>query len=372
MRQHATAFGRGRAPRGTVLLVAVGSARCCGESMRNEPTVLVVSQENDPQFSLLNSVPHIVGHEPVAFASAASEPVVILAWSGEKSLMRDVFTMCADVRWVHSRSAGVDNLLFPELVASDVPLVNGRGVFSQSLGEFALATILYFAKDLRRMIRNQTAGVWEQFDVEEIAGQTVGIVGYGDIGRAVARHVRAMGMTVLANKRHLPQSTDPMVDRFYETGELREMLARCDYVVLALPLTAETRHLIGDAELASMKPTAVVINVGRGPVIDQAAMVRALTAKRIKGAGLDVFEQARAGGRPDVPVGQCIVVTALRGPYRRMVESRYARVPRTVSSIHPRRAARERRGQEPRILTAAPAHEASRLSASQRRRQHAT
>ena len=110
MRQHATAFGRGRAPRGTVLLVAVGSARCCGESMRNEPTVLVVSQENDPQFSLLNSVPHIVGHEPVAFASAASEPVVILAWSGEKSLMRDVFTMCADVRWVHSRSAGVDNL----------------------------------------------------------------------------------------------------------------------------------------------------------------------------------------------------------------------------------------------------------------------
>jgi phosphoglycerate dehydrogenase-like enzyme len=182
-------------------------------------------------------------------------------------------------------------VLFPELVASDVPLTNGSGVFSQSLGEFALAAILYFAKDFRRMIRNQVAEVWEQFDVEEISTQTVGIVGYGDIGRAVARRVHAMGMTVLANKRHPPQSADPVVDQFYKTAELREMLARCDYVVVCLPLTAETRHMISDAEFAAMKPAAVVINIGRGPVIDQAAMERALTAKRIKGAGLDVFEQ---------------------------------------------------------------------------------
>ena len=116
-----------------------------------------------------------------------NDPVVILAWSGPKKLLRDVFLMCKDVRWVHSRSAGLDNVLFPELVASDVPLTNGSGVFSQSLGEFALAAILYFAKDFRRMIRNQVAGVWEQFDVEEIDSQTVGIVGYGDIGRAVAQ-----------------------------------------------------------------------------------------------------------------------------------------------------------------------------------------
>jgi phosphoglycerate dehydrogenase-like enzyme len=250
-----------------------------------------VTRENDPQFSMLKGLPHIVGDEPAAFASAAKEPVVILAWSGPRKLMRDVFTMCPDVRWVHSRSAGLDSLLFPELVTSAVPLTNGSGVFSQSLGEFALGAILYFAKDFRRMIRNQTAGVWEQFDVEEISSQTVGIVGYGDIGRAVAKRVHPMGMTVLANKRHPPQSADPMVDRFYKTEELREMLARCDYVVVSLPLTAETHHMISDAEFAAMKPTAVVINIGRGPVIDQAAMVRALTAKQIKGAGLDVFEQ---------------------------------------------------------------------------------
>ena len=138
--------------------------------MSIEHTVLVVTRENDPQFSMLQGLPHIVGHEPAAFASAVKDPVVILAWSGPRKLMRDVFTMCQDVRWVHSRSAGLDSLLFPELVASDVPLTNGSGVFSQSLGEFALGAILYFAKDFRRMIRNQMAGVWEQFDVEEISG----------------------------------------------------------------------------------------------------------------------------------------------------------------------------------------------------------
>jgi phosphoglycerate dehydrogenase-like enzyme len=100
-----------------------------------------------------------------------------------------------------------------------------------------------------------------------------------------------MGMKVLAMKRHPPQSADPVIDHYYPPEALLEMLARCDYVVVALPLTTETHHMISDAQFGAMKPTAVVINVGRGPVIDQAAIVRALTAKRIKGAGLDVFEQ---------------------------------------------------------------------------------
>ncbi len=136
---------------------------------------------------------------------AVNDPVVILAWSAPKKLLRDVFLMCNNVLWVHSRSAGLDSVLFPELVSSNVPLTNGSGVFSHSLGEFSLAAILYFAKDFRRMVRNQMAGVWEQFDVEEIDGQTVGIVGYGDIGRAVAKRVHPMGMTVLALKRHPPE-----------------------------------------------------------------------------------------------------------------------------------------------------------------------
>jgi phosphoglycerate dehydrogenase-like enzyme len=258
--------------------------------MSIEHTVLVLAHDDDPQLSMLKGLRHIVGRDPAAFASAVNEPVVILAWSGPKKVLREVFLMCKDVRWVHSRSAGLDNVLFPELIASDVPLTNGRGVFSQSLGEFALAAILYFAKDFRRMLRNQMAGVWEQFDVEEIDTQTVGIVGYGDIGRAVAKRVHPMGMQVLATKRHAPPGSDPNVDQFYKPEDLMEMLGRCDYVVVSLPLTPETHHMISDAPFVAMKPTTMIINVGRGPVIDEAAMVRALTAKRIKGAGLDVFE----------------------------------------------------------------------------------
>src|SRR6185436_6961572 len=100
-----------------------------------------------------------------AFARAAPDVNVIFNWSLSGSLLREVFAMCPRVEWVHSRAAGLDNQLFPELVESPVPLTNGTGVFSQSLGEFALTAILYFAKDLRRMVRNQMAGRWEPFDI---------------------------------------------------------------------------------------------------------------------------------------------------------------------------------------------------------------
>lgn len=255
--------------------------------MGKENPVLVLGSGYDPQFAMLNELPHKVCAETAACAEAAKDATVILQWSGTRELLRELLPVCGKLRWVHSKAAGVDSLLFSELIESQILLTNGRGVFSASLGEFVLAAILYFAKDFRRMIRNQMASVWEPFDVQEIGGQTVGILGYGDIGRAVASRVRAMGMRVLATKRHVPES---LVDQFYKSEERREMIALCDYVVATAPLTEETRHMIGDAEFAVMKPTAVVINVGRGPVIDEAALLRALTANRIKGAGLDVFE----------------------------------------------------------------------------------
>jgi phosphoglycerate dehydrogenase-like enzyme len=240
---------------------------------------------------MLKNIPHVVGSNLAAFEPAMADAAVILHWSGSRELLRQVFLASPRVRWVHSRAAGLDHTLFPELVESDIPLTNGRGVFSQSLGEFALAAILYFAKDFPRMLRNKAAQRWEQFDVEEIAGQSVGIVGYGDIGRAVATRCHAMGMRVMALKRHAPEGGDPLVERFYGPEQLAGLLGRSDYVVASAPLTAETHHLISDAEFAAMKPSGVILNLGRGPVIDQAAMVRALSANQIKGAGLDVFEQ---------------------------------------------------------------------------------
>lgn len=259
--------------------------------MTQQPLVLVLATEDDPQLDLLKEIPHVTGKSAADFASHSRDAAAIFYWSGPGALLRTVFLACPHVRWVHSRAAGIDSLLFPELVQSDVPMTNGSGVFSRSLGEFALAAILYFAKDLRRMLRNQDAGRWEQFDVEEIAGRTVGIVGYGDIGRAAAARVHAMGMRVIALKRHPPVASDPLIDEFYKPEALAAMLGQCDYVVVAAPLTPETRHMLSDAQFAAMKPGAVLINIGRGPVVDQAALVRALTEKKIRGAALDVFEQ---------------------------------------------------------------------------------
>ncbi len=258
--------------------------------------ILALANPDEPQIAMLRqrlaSVEIIVGNSAEAFERDAVRATVLFNWSGPLALFKQVFAMCPNLLWVHSRSVGLERTLFPELVESAVPLTNGVGVFSASLGEFALGAILYFAKDFRRMIRNQMAGRWEAFDVLWASGQTVGIIGYGDIGRAVAERAHALGMTVLALRRHAPssQGTERLVSQVYSPEGRLEMISRCDYVVAATPLTAETRGMIGEREFAAMKPTAAVINVGRGPVIDEAAMVSALSNGRIKGAALDVFD----------------------------------------------------------------------------------
>ncbi len=266
--------------------------------MRNDIILVLVSAAEPAEAQLamlkksLPEVKMVFGNSPEAFEGVALEATVLFNWSGSLELFKGVFAMCLNLLWVHSRSVGLERTLFPELKESAVPLTNGAGVFSASLGEFALGAILYFAKDFRRMIRNQMGGVWEAFDVEWASGKTVGIIGYGDIGRAIAERVRALGMTVLAVKRHVSPSkgADPMVAETFSPDRRLEMISRCDYVVVAAPLTAETRGMIGEAEFAAMKPTAVVINVGRGPVIKEEAMVAALSSGRVRGAALDVFD----------------------------------------------------------------------------------
>jgi phosphoglycerate dehydrogenase-like enzyme len=263
--------------------------------MRNY-TILILTDPAERQLAMLEKplagVKLIAGNSVEAFEQAAVHAEVLFNWSGSFALFRSVFGMCPNLRWVHSRSVGLERTLFPELMESPVPLTNGSGVFSASLGEFTLAAILYFAKDFRRMIRNQKAGVWEAFDVMPVSGHTVGIIGYGDIGRAIAARVRPLGMTVLAVRRHASplRGADRLVEQTYGPEHRIEMLSRCDYVVVAAPLTSETRGMICEPEFAAMKPTAVVINVGRGPVINEEALVSALSNGRIKGAALDVFD----------------------------------------------------------------------------------
>lgn len=262
----------------------------------SDSPLLVLTAPGDRDIPLLaelrQRVTIVVGDSVQDFAKATSEAEIVFNWSASLVLLRDVFGMSPHLRWIHSRSAGLEQSLFTELIESEIALTNGSGVFSPSLGEFALAAILYFAKDFRRMIRNQTAGVWEQFDTTMVSGQTLGIVGYGSIGRAVAARARALEMKVLALRRSTGRSkVDALVDQLYEPGQLLEMLSRCDYIVVTLPLTAQTQGLIAEAEFEAMKKNAVVINLGRGPTIDEPSMIKALSGNRIRGAALDVFDQ---------------------------------------------------------------------------------
>lgn len=220
-----------------------------------------------------------------------AEARVLFNWSGPKAEIKKVLERAPKLEWIHARYAGLDALMFPELIASKVPLTNGRGTFSQSLGEFVMTGALYWAKDLPRMLKAKAAHRWEVFDVHELSTQTMGIVGHGDIGRAIARRAKAFGMKVLAVRRDpSPRAGDEDVDRVYATKDLHQMLPQCDYVAVAAPLTPDTKHLMSTAEFNAMKPEAIIMNVGRGPVIDEAAMTEALRTRRIRGAALDVFE----------------------------------------------------------------------------------
>jgi phosphoglycerate dehydrogenase-like enzyme len=263
----------------------------------NDRPLIVLTASGDKYIPLLNQLREmaaiVVGDSARDFATAAADAEIILNWTGPVALLREVLPLSPRVRWIHSRSAGLEETLFPELIASDVIVTNSRGIFSPSLGEFAVGAILYFAKDFRRMIRNQRAGVWEPFDITLVSGQTLGIVGYGSIGRAVAARGRALEMRVLGLKTRAsePPKNDSLIDQLYGREQRLEMLSRCDYVVVTLPLTEQTRGFIADAEFAAMKKTAVVINVGRGPTIDQRVMIKMLSENRIRGAALDVFDQ---------------------------------------------------------------------------------
>lgn len=218
--------------------------------------------------------------------------VLFSGLSGKTISFPQVWPHLKNVQWVHSLSAGVEKFLIPEFVESAVPLTNARGVFKRSLADFTTLGILYFYKHVRRLIESQRQRRWDDFQVEWIPGKIMGVVGYGEIGRECARLAHALGMLIYAVRRNPGHSSDdPVLAKVFSPNRLKEMLAEVDVVVAAAPLTPDTRHMLSDAEFAAMKPTAIVMNVGRGPVIDEAALIRALQTKTIAGAALDVFEE---------------------------------------------------------------------------------
>jgi phosphoglycerate dehydrogenase-like enzyme len=234
-----------------------------------------------------------VGAELASVEQHATEAEIILfsGLAGKTAPLREVWQHARKLRWVHSLSAGMDNLLFPELTESPVVVTNARGVFKRSLAEFVVLGMLYFYKRVRRLVESQRAHKWDDFMVEWLPGKKMGVVGYGEIGRECAMLAKAVGVTIYATRQKVELSAnDPVLERVFAPARLKEMLSEVDVVLAAAPLTPQTRHMIGEAEFAVMKPSTIVMNVGRGPVIDEAALIRALQEERIAGAALDVFE----------------------------------------------------------------------------------
>ncbi len=257
-------------------------------------SVVVLAEPDDASLRLLDGVGDgvrfAIGQDALALVAQAPEAEALLYCTGGRERLEAAFQRLARLRWVHSRWAGLDGLMFPALAESPVVLTNSRGVFSRTLAEFAIGAVFAFAKGFARMRRQQAERRWEPFLVEEVHGRTLGILGYGDIGRAIAQRAKALEMRVLAMRRAAAPE-DPLVDLAFAPEQRLELIALSDYVALALPLTPETRGLFGASEIAAMKSSTVLINVGRGPTVDEPALVAALQAGRIRGAALDVFTE---------------------------------------------------------------------------------
>jgi phosphoglycerate dehydrogenase-like enzyme len=220
-----------------------------------------------------------VGTEAAELRNAAHHAHAVLIAPRFGSVLRELWPELTRVRWMHTLAAGVDFFPFDLLRQSEIVATGSRGLYADALGEFAIAAMLWFAKDLRRMFANQQQRLWERLTVERLEGGTVGIIGYGSIGHAVGHRATALGMRVLANRRR-QETGDPTIE---------DVLAESDYVVMCAPLTPSTRALLSRQRIALMKPSAVLINIGRGATVDEDALVDALRAGRIRGAALDVF-----------------------------------------------------------------------------------
>ena len=254
------------------------------------------------------------------------------------------------LRWLHAALAGVDRLLFPALRQSDVVLTRAAGVYAPALAEYALAALLYFAKRLPTLVAAQGRHEWRQVQPALLAGATLGIVGLGEIGLAVARLARPFGLRVLGLRRS-GGAPPAGVDELLPAAELPALLARSDYLVVTLPLTAQTRGLLGAGELAQVKPGAVLVNISRGGIVDEAALLAALRDGRLAGAACDVFaREPLPARRPALGGAQPAPFRPHRGQRARLGGADRRRLRREPPPLPRRRASAARGGQNQGVL----------------------
>lgn len=213
------------------------------------------------------------------------------------SLRPEQFALRQKLRWIHTPTAAVHQFQFPELIASDVVLTNSTEVHGPVVAEHVMALIFALAKKIPQAARLQEKHVWGQEamwkqrpPMREIAGATLGLIGVGSIGRRVAQMASALGMRVIAVREHVEKGSPEGVEKVLPASQLDDVLRQSDYVIVAAPLIPATEKLINADRLAVMKPEACLINVGRGPQVDEPALLEALRTRRIGGAALDVFD----------------------------------------------------------------------------------
>jgi len=216
---------------------------------------------------------------------------VLVAWSVRPEQIR----AARKLRWIHSPAAAVHQLMFPDLVNSDIVLTNAREVHGPVVAEHVIALIFALAKKIPGSVALQQKHVWGQqilYDeiprVREVAGASLGLVGLGAIGVSLVRSAKALGMRVIAVREH-PEKGGEGADQVVGPAQMDEVFHEADYLVLAAPVTDATKAIANAERLALMKPTACLINVGRGLLADEAALATALREKKIGGAALDVF-----------------------------------------------------------------------------------
>jgi phosphoglycerate dehydrogenase-like enzyme len=227
---------------------------------------------------------------PDAVGEAIGEADVVFAWRAHRDLFEPSWPRARRLRWIQTASAGVDAMLFPGLVESDVVLTNARGVFDDAIAEWVVGMLVLFAKNVLGVLERQHRREWIHELTEPLAGKRLLVVGVGPIGRAIGRNARALGIEV----RGVGRTTRPGDDLFgvvLGIDELAEAVGWADYVVDALPGTASTRRAFDERVFASMNPGARFLNVGRGSTVDEVALIEALRNGRLSGAALDVFEQ---------------------------------------------------------------------------------
>jgi len=202
--------------------------------------------------------------------------------------VRDLPAVAPRLRWLQATSAGIGQFVQRlGLDRTDITFTTASGVHARPLADFCLMAMLMFAKNYVWMERDKKAKRWERYCGEELTGKTLAIVGVGRVGREVARHGKRMDMRVTGMRRS--DEAVPEIDRLFDRADLHAMLREADFLVIAAPHTPDTEGIIGERELAQLRPSAVVINIGRGALLDEDALIRALQERRLAGAALDVL-----------------------------------------------------------------------------------